>query len=222
MVNFRIGIIGNIGVGKSTLVETASQEHHSQILLSALGTGSGVTHFKEIINQSVLEEFYKDPVKHAFLAQIEFLNARVEKQKQVNKFNGIVLEDRTLKEDYYIFGMAQKLLGNMSVAEFETYEKTFNLMTKDAKEPDLLVYLKADIHSLLTRITERSRGGETLIKESYLSKLDELYEEFVTSHVNCPVLVVDANEQAPDVETFMADVVSQIAEKLKSMQASKQ
>ncbi|MBW2972616.1 deoxynucleoside kinase, partial [Candidatus Woesearchaeota archaeon] len=207
MVNFRIGIIGNIGVGKSTLVDIAAKGPHSSTLLSALGAGSGVIHFTEVINQSVLEEFYKDPVANAFLAQIEFLNARVERQKKVDSYDGIVLEDRTLKEDYYIFGRAQKLLGNMSVAEFETYEKTFNLMAGDASEPDLLVYLKADVPVLLERIAERSRGGEKLIEESYLSKLGELYEDFVTSHCSCPVLVVDANEQAPDVETFMVAVV---------------
>jgi len=217
MANFRIGIIGNIGVGKSTLVDIASQEPYSSSILTALGTGSGVMHFRETINQSVLEEFYKDPVRNAFLAQIEFLNARVERQKKVLGFDGVVLEDRTLKEDYYIFGMAQKLLGNMSVAEFETYEKTYSLMAGDASEPDLLVYLKADVPVLLSRIAARSRGGEKLIEEPYLAKLGELYEEFVTSHRSCPVLVVDANEQAPDVETFMAGVVKKIAEKVEEM-----
>lgn len=219
MVNFRIGIIGNIGVGKSTLVDTAAKEPHSTSLLSALGSGSGVAQFEEKINQSVLEEFYKDPVKNAFLAQIEFFNARVERQRKVCSYDGIVLEDRTLKEDYHIFGKAQKMLGNMSVAEFETYEKTFNLVAGDATEPDLLVYLKADVPVLLARIAERSRGGEALIEEEYLAKLGELYEEFVTSHCSCPVLVVDANEQAPDVETFMAGVVSEIAAKVSELKS---
>ena len=219
MENLRIGIIGNIGAGKSTLVDSASKEPLSNILLSALPKSDQkrkVCAFQEEFNPKVLEAFYEDPVANAFMAQIEFFNGRLDRQKKVANCHGIVLEDRTLQEDYHIFGLAQKILGHMSEAEFEAYQRTYGLMTEKIPEPHLIVYLKADVDTLHRRLRLRGRDAEAEIPKSYLKLLNELYEEFVERHVKCPVIVINANDHE-NMETYLRNTVNKIAETIKNL-----
>lgn len=211
MENLRIGIIGNIGVGKSTLVTKAKTEPYREQLLSLfLGDQKDVDihTFEETFNPVVLDEFYKDPVKNAFMAQIEFFNGRLERQKSIDNSRGIILEDRTLAEDYHIFGKAQRILGNMSEPEFQAYQRTYHLMTETFKEPDILVYLRADVAVLLQRIAKRGRESEKLILPSYLQQLNYLYEEFIANYVKCPVLIIDTNSLSE--EEFIKVTIDQI------------
>lgn len=111
MENLRIGVVGNIGVGKSTLISKLKQSPLCDILLSCLPSREGdekVYTFAEEFDPEVLDAFYKDPVAMAFTAQIEFLNGRLVRQAHIEQSRGIVLEDRTIFEDYHIFGKAQK------------------------------------------------------------------------------------------------------------------
>ncbi|HRZ20795.1 MAG TPA: deoxynucleoside kinase [Bacteroidales bacterium] len=220
MENIRIGIVGNIGVGKSTFIEAASSAPLNKILTSVYpkpnGT-EGVFAFEEKFNPIVLDSFYKDPVANAFMAQIEFFNGRLERQKQIHSCRGIVLEDRTLAEDYHIFGKAQRILQNMSEPEFIAYQRTYRLMTEQIKEPDLLVYFKADVPTLLERIRERGRESELAIPPTYLELLNNLYEDFIANHVSCPVLVIDAEKEVDKME-FLRRTVNRIAEQIKSLQ----
>jgi len=219
MEHLRIGIIGNIGVGKSTLVEAASSAPLKQILLDLIPTKeehTDVHAFQEEFNPKVLDEFYKDPVANAFLAQIEFFNGRLDRQRQIAGCHGIVLEDRTLAEDYHIFGMAQKVQGNMSEAEFLAYQRNYNLMTEKIPEPDIVIYLKADVEVLLQRINGRGRESEKSIPANYLSLLNELYEQYVSHHVHCPVLVIDANMDTP-MEEYLHNTISAIANEITNL-----
>lgn len=212
MENLRIGIIGNIGVGKSTLVTKAKTEPFKQQLLDLFpGEHDDVDihTFDETFNPAVLDEFYKDPVKNAFMAQIEFFNGRLERQKSIESSRGIILEDRTLAEDYHIFGKAQRILGNMSEAEFQAYQRTYHLMTETFKEPDILVFLRADVDVLLQRIANRGRESEKLIQRDYLQQLNYLYEEFIANYVKCPVLIIDTNS-LPE-EEFVKTAIDLIA-----------
>jgi len=111
MENIRIGIVGNIGVGKSTFIEAASSAPLNKILCSVYpkANGSeGVFAFPERFNPIVLDSFYKDPVANAFMAQIEFFNGRLDRQKLIHSCRRIVLEDGPLAEDYPIFVKAQR------------------------------------------------------------------------------------------------------------------
>jgi deoxyadenosine/deoxycytidine kinase len=220
MENIRIGIIGNIGVGKSTFIEAASSAPLNRILLSVYpqpNGSEGVFAFPERFNPIVLDSFYKDPVAHAFMAQIEFFNGRMDRQKLIQSCRGIVLEDRTLAEDYHIFGKAQRILQNMSEPEFIAYQRTFRLMTEQIKEPDLFVYFKADVPTLQERIRERGRESELFIPAEYLELLNNLYEDFIANHVQCPVLVIDADKAVEKVE-WMRRTVNLVAEQIKSLE----
>ncbi len=219
MEHLRVGIVGNIGVGKSTLVDAASSFPLDEILLSTIPDRIGdekVFAFKEKFNPKVLDTFYKNPVENAFMAQIEFFNGRLERQLKIEGCKGVILEDRTLPEDYFIFGLAQKILGNMSEEEFLAYQRTYNLMTEKISEPDLIVFLKAEVPILLQRIKERGRKSEATIPVDYLLLLNELYEKFISRHVSCPVLTIDANVDTP-IKDFLYDVIVRIANKIREL-----
>ncbi|MFC1897987.1 deoxynucleoside kinase [Candidatus Cloacimonadota bacterium] len=219
MEHLRIGIVGNIGVGKSTLVDAAAMVPLDEVLLSTIPNRTGeekVFAFQEKFNPKVLDAFYADPVGNAFMAQIEFFNGRLDRQRQIEGCKGVILEDRTLPEDYHIFGMAQKILGNMSEEEFLAYQRNYNLMTSKIPEPDLIVYLKADISTLLERIKERGRASETSIPAVYLEQLNELYELFIQRHVKCPVLVIDANVDTP-LDEYLCNTINKIAEEIRNL-----
>ena len=219
MENIRIGIVGNIGVGKSTFIEAASSAPLDKILCSVYPKPKGcegVFAFPEKFNPIVLDSFYHDPIANAFMAQIEFFNGRLDRQKLIHSCRGIVLEDRTLAEDYHIFGKAQRILKNMSEPEFIAYQRTYRLMTEQIKEPDLLVYFKADVPTLLERIKERGREREQAISADNLELLNNLYEDFVAHHVNCPVLVIDADKRV-DKAVWQRRTVNLIADQVKAL-----
>ncbi len=220
MENIRIGIVGNIGVGKSTFVQAASTSPLNQILLSVYpkpNGSEGVYAFPENFNPIVLDSFYKDPIANAFMAQIEFFNGRLDRQRLIQTCRGIVLEDRTLAEDYHIFGKAQRILQHMTEPEFVAYQRTYRLMTEQIKEPDLIVYFKAEVPILLERIRERGRESELAISSEYLELLNNLYEDFIANHVQCPVLVIDADKEVEKVE-FLRRTINVIADQVKSLE----
>ena len=211
-------LLGNIGVGKSTLVTNAKKQPHKDKLLSLFpgqSQDADIHTFDEAFNPIVLDAFYQDPVKNAFMAQIEFFNGRLERQKKIDSSRGIILEDRTLAEDYHIFGKAQRILGNMTEAEFQAYQRTYHLMTESFNEPDILVYLRADVPTLMERIAKRGRDSEKLIPRSYLQQLNFLYEEYIENYVKCPVLILETN-QLPE-EEFVKKAIDLMAKRISEL-----
>lgn len=216
MENLRIGVVGNIGVGKSTLIEAMKSPPLSTKLLNHFPSTDGderVHSFKEHFSPTVLDAFYKDPKKNALIAQLEFFNGRLERQYEIDRARGIVLEDRTIFEDYHVFGKAQKIMGHMSDIEFEVYQHNYNLMMQKIDEPNLLVYLRADVETIMKRIQKRGRDCERSIPVGYLELLNGLYEAFVTRNTNCPVLIIDASPR-DDLDAYLRDTVDKISEKI--------
>ena len=89
-----------------------------------------------------------------------FLNARLRREEAISNTRGIVLVDRPIIEDYYVFGRAQRVLGNMTENEFRVYAETFDLMNKKITPPDIYVYLRSDVETLQKRIAKRNRPEE--------------------------------------------------------------
>ena len=216
MENLRIGVVGNIGVGKSTLIEAMKSPPLSTKLLNHFPSTDGdekVHSFKELFNLNVLDAFYKDPKSNALIAQLEFFNGRLERQYEIERARGVVLEDRTIFEDYHVFGKAQKVMGHMSELEFEVYQHNYNLMMQKIQEPNLLVYLRADVDTIMSRIQKRGRDCERSIPRAYLELLNGLYESFVTRNTSCPVLIIDASPR-DDLEAYLRETVDKISEKI--------
>lgn len=219
MENLRIGVVGNIGVGKSTLIKALQLPPLSAQLLSHFPSHADdekVHSFEEHFNPNVLDAFYKQPKEHALIAQLEFLNSRLERQYEIDRARGIVLEDRTIFEDYHIFGKAQKITGHMSELEFNVYQHNYNLMTQKIDEPSLLVYLRADIDTIMARIQKRGRDSERNISRAYIELLNGLYETFVAHHTNCPVLIIDATPHT-DINVFLREAADKISVKIKEL-----
>ena len=219
MENLRIGIIGNIGVGKSTFVENLKKPDLAKILLSSFPTNNmnqEIHTFHEEFDPMVLEAFYKDPTTTAFMAQIEFLNGRLRRQEKISQASGIVLEDRTIFEDYHVFGKAQKILGHMSEEEFRAYQRSYNLLTEHIDQPDLVIYLRADTDVLLERIHQRGRESEKRIAHDYIDLLNKLYEDFVRKHIRCPVMVIESNREEKIMEN-MEGTARRIVDKIREL-----
>lgn len=220
-----IGVSGNIGSGKTTLIQQAKNQEFRHILLSLLDDNPSatreITALKEEVTKKVIEAFYHDPKTSAFLAQINFFNARLRREYIVNRTPGIVLVDRPIQEDYHVFGKAQCVLGNMSELEFTVYEENFREMTRIIPPPDLYVYLKAPVPVLQQRIKIRNLPEEQGITgdPTYLQTLHNLYDEFFRSHANCPVIEIDATKMAsnPDQvdKRYIRDVLVQIADEIR-------
>jgi len=218
MENLRIGIIGNIGSGKAQLINGLKSPAISKQLLSCLSDSlqdKSINIFPEEIDESVLKAFYENPGRNAFLAQIEFLNGRLMRQEKIDQAQGIVLEDRTIFEDYYVFGTAQKILGYMSEEEFKTYQRAFKFMTYQISEPDLVIYLRAKTDNLMDNIKKRGRPSEANIARDYIDLLNNLYETFVSQHLKCPILVIDVTDEesiTQDIENITRRIIDKIHE----------
>jgi deoxyadenosine/deoxycytidine kinase len=219
MENLRIGIIGNIGVGKSTFVQNLQTPELSKILLTcfpALEGDEEVLSFREEFDPVVLKAFYKDPTTTAFMAQVEFLNGRLRRQARISQARGLVLEDRTIFEDYHVFGKAQKVLGHMSEEEFRAYQRSYNLLTEHIDQPDLVVYLRASTDVLLERIKKRGRESERGISRDYIELLNNLYENFVRKHMQCPVLIIESGRESRVMEN-MPSIAHRIVDKIREL-----
>lgn len=219
--NLRIGIIGNIGVGKSTLVD-AMENEYSELLLNALPFRRGdekVLTFPEEFQEEVLEVFYEDPVAHAFMAQIEFFRARIDRQDKIDNTRGLIIEDRVIFEDRHIFGEAQRINNSMTLPEFATYDGLYNILTKRVDEPNLIVYLKANVDTLIDRIKKRGRESEKSLPKNYLETLNCLYEKFVNDIATAPVLTIETDGKY-ELNGYLKETVEKVAKKINELKLS--
>ena len=194
-----LGFVGNIGAGKTTLIDAAQQEDHYPILLSTLDDNPHatrtITSLREDVDRELVGKFYQDPKRYAFAAQINFLNARLKRETVIEQTPGIICVDRPIEEDYKIFGFAQRILNNMTSEEFQVYANTFHLMTARFNLPDVYIYLKSDIPTLQRNIKQRGIPQEQgLVSDpSYLATLQPLYDKFM-AEAERPVITIDATK----------------------------
>jgi deoxyadenosine/deoxycytidine kinase len=174
-------VAGNIGVGKSTLVN---------LLSDYLGWRGFL---EPVIENPYLPDFYEDMHRWGFHSQVHFLAYRYRLHREVEEFKGSVLLDRSIYEDAEIFAKNLYLSGALTKREFETYYAMFQNYTETISPPDLIIYLRAGVENLQRRINQRDRAYERAIPVDYLSQLSILYEEWVQSVDYCPVLTVPAD-----------------------------
>ena len=163
-----------------------------------------------------LGDFYEDMLRWSFNLQTRFLASRIEQTMAMLAENTDlhIIQDRTIYEDAHIFADNLHEMGLISSRDFATYMKIFDLTTNLIPQPDVLIYLRASIPTLVAQIKRRGRAYETNIDEQYLSRLNDKYEAWINNIYKGRVLIIDK-----DVDDFVADptVVDRICEQLEAM-----
>ena len=161
-----VAVAGNIGVGKTNL---------TTLLANRLGWRA---YYEPVIDNPYLDDFYQDMARWAFHLQVFFLSKRFEIHRQMVSSGAPCIQDRTIYEDKEIFATTLHHQGFMSNRDFENYTALFDAMTSFLRTPDLIVYLRADVGTLLDRIRCRGRDCERDISGDYLEALNGAYEDW--------------------------------------------
>jgi deoxyadenosine/deoxycytidine kinase len=174
-----IAIVGNIGAGKTTLTELLARNYGWDPL------------FEAVDNNPYLEDFYNDMKRWSFNLQIYFLNSRYRQIIDIQKMGHNIIQDRTIYEDAYIFAENLHDMGLMTTRDYQNYQSIFDNMTSYIKAPDLLIYLKASVPTLVNNIQRRGREYETGIRLDYLSKLNDKYQKWINGYKLGKLLIID-------------------------------
>jgi len=177
-----IVVAGNIGVGKSTLVSLLSRNLGWQPFYEPEG------------ENPYLPDFYRDMRTWAFQSQVFFLARRLQTHRQVIDHPASAIQDRSVYEDAEIFAANLFQQGLMAERDYQCYQDLYRGLTAFLPHPDLVVYLRASVTTLLERIAQRGRGYEREISPDYLDQLNGLYEAWVQHFSLCPVLTVPADD----------------------------
>jgi len=176
-----IAVAGNIGVGKSTLVQ------------KICGHQAWEPFYEPVTENPYIADFYSDMNSWSFHSQVFFLTHRLRIHQQLVHFPGSVIQDRSIYEDAEIFARNLFLQGKMSTRDYETYYALYQTLAEFLPPPDLVIYLRASEETLVRRIQIRDRDYERSIQKEYLAQLNELYERWIASFTFCPVLTVPAD-----------------------------
>ncbi len=177
-----IAIAGNIGAGKTTLSELLSKHYGWDV------------HYEDASSNPYLSDFYDDMQRWAFNLQIYFLNSRYKQILDIQKGDVSVVQDRTIYEDAYIFAPNLHEMGLMSERDFENYFDLFDTMSKQVNPPDLLIYLKSNISTLVNHIQTRGRDYEGNMSLDYLKRLNHRYENWISGYTEGKLLIIPVDD----------------------------
>jgi deoxyadenosine/deoxycytidine kinase len=180
--NYFFALAGNIGVGKTTWTNLLSDRFNWH------------PYFEKVIENPYLPDFYHDMASWSFHSQIYFLTQRFKENIQIQKSRSICIQDRTIFEDGEIFAYNLYQQKYMSKRDHESYRELYETMLQSIRYPDLLIYLKASIWTLISRIRKRGRGYERKIDKEYLAQLNTLYDKWIHHYSkNHRVLIVETD-----------------------------
>jgi len=177
-----VAISGNIGSGKTTLTTKLAKHYKWN------------PHFEDVENNPYLNDFYKEMQRWSFNLQVYFLNSRFRQIIDIKKLNKKFIQDRTIYEDAYIFAPNLHAMGLMSTRDFDNYKELFSLMDSLVEGPDLLIYLRASVPTLVEQIQKRGREYENSIRLDYLTQLNKRYEEWIENYDKGNLLIIDVDD----------------------------
>ncbi|MFZ4060854.1 MAG: deoxynucleoside kinase [Bacteroidia bacterium] len=176
-----VAIAGNIGSGKTTLT-TKLQKHFGWD-----------AHFEDTDDNPYLNDFYEDMQRWSFNLQVYFLRSRFQQVVDIRSSGKHVIQDRTIFEDAHIFAPNLHAMGLMTTRDFKNYMDLFGLMTSFIGPPDLLIYLRASVPTLVNQIQRRGRDYENSIRLDYLNRLNERYEAWISTYAEGKLLIIDVD-----------------------------
>ncbi|UPT67747.1 MAG: deoxynucleoside kinase [Sphingobacteriales bacterium JAD_PAG50586_3] len=177
-----IAVAGNIGSGKTTLTGLLSNHYKWE------------AHYEDADENPYLNDFYEDMQRWSFNLQIYFLNSRFNQVLQIRNGKKAVVQDRTIYEDAHIFAPNLHAMGLMTTRDFENYSQLFGLMSSLIGPPDLLIYLRASVPTLVNQIQKRGREYENSIRLDYLRRLNERYEAWISEYTGGKLLIIDVDD----------------------------
>ncbi len=194
-----IGIAGNIGAGKSTLTGMLAEHFNWKPFYEANA------------ENPYLADFYDDMKRWSFHSQTFFLGKRLEHHRLLIDHPGSVVQDRTVYEDAEIFARNLYQQGNMNERDYDAYRRLYQAVASFLPAPDLMIYLEADVDTLLAHIRKRGREFELNISADYLQQLNQLYTDWIEDWTACPVLRIDMNgrdfqNKSRDFEFIVSEV----------------
>ena len=175
-----IAIAGNIGSGKTTL---------TKMLAKRFGWKA---HFEPVDNNPYLEDYYADMNRWSFNLQIYFLNKRFRDVVEISQNDETVIQDRTIFEDAKIFAPNLHDMGLMTDRDFDNYTDLFDLMISLVKLPDLMIYIRSSIPTLVGHIQKRGRDYEQTMRLDYLKGLNSRYEDWIKDYKG-KLIIVDGD-----------------------------
>jgi deoxyadenosine/deoxycytidine kinase len=195
-----IAVAGNIGSGKTTLTALLSKHFDWE------------PHFESVEDNPYLHSFYEDMQRWSFNLQIYFLNNRFRQIVKIRESGRKVIQDRTIYEDAHIFAPNLHEMNLMTSRDFDNYRSLFDLMSTFIKPPDLLIYLRASVPTLVRQIQKRGRDYEESIRLDYLKQLNQRYEEWIESYDLGKKLIVNVDSMDfttnPDDLGFVIDRIN--------------
>ncbi len=177
-----IAVAGNIGAGKSSLARLLGERFAWR------------PYFESVDDNPYLADFYADMERWSFHLQIYFLANRFKCHKEIVESSESVIQDRSIYEDAEIFARNLYDIGKMTERDYTNYVSLFHVMMEYLKPPDLMIYLKANVDTLMRQIARRGRAFEQGIQRSYLEQLNRLYSDWIESYRLGPLLIVESDD----------------------------
>jgi deoxyadenosine/deoxycytidine kinase len=175
-----VAVSGNIGAGKSSLARLLGEYFNWK------------PYYESVDDNPYLADFYADMPRWSFHLQIYFLSNRFRSHKKIVESNKSVIQDRTIYEDAEIFARNLYSIGRMTERDYRNYDSLFRVMMEYLKPPDLMIYLKANVDTLLLQIARRGRDFEKGIERSYLEQLNSLYNDWIARYKH-RLLIIDSD-----------------------------
>ena len=176
-----IAVAGNIGSGKTTLVNMLSKHYGWK------------PQFEAVVSNPYLDDYYKDIKRWSFNMEVFFLKERFRNLLEISQSSDTIIQDRSIYEGVYVFMANNFKMGNLDERDYITYMELFEQMTDVVKYPDLMIYLRSSVPHLVKNIQKRGRDYEQQIPLEYLENRNELYEEFIYKNYGGKVMTIDVN-----------------------------
>jgi deoxyadenosine/deoxycytidine kinase len=197
-----IAVAGNIGAGKSSLTGLLGKNFNWK------------TYYESVDNNPYLSDFYDDMRRWSFNLQIYFLSSRFRHQKEMQQAMVNLIQDRTIYEDVEIFAKNLHDMGLMSNRDYENYCTLFHEMVAYLRPPDLLIYLRAEVPTLVRQIQKRGRNYENTIRIEYLERLNCLYEDWIDRYEHEKLIIDTDNLDFVNSDEDLGKVIEMVEHRL--------